>query len=260
MCTRSNCSASTVLDDGKEGPVPLWPWTHTLAVHDLIQQPSLPSSVELPVEILPHLLLGDVRSARRVEHLKSLGVTHVLNVAGRQTANVDIDYVKLGMEHVSIDAEDREGYPMLPLHLSSARAFIQEALEAGGRCLVHCRGGVNRSGVVVAAELMLREQIPVLEAVNRCKEVRGLPYLSNRSFQYQLVKLAEQEHLLGPRPAGCKDGPSSPAPPAPPPRAAPPPTARRYIATATSPIHCPSHSRRSSLTREQVNRKLSFEV
>mmetsp|Transcript_57881 Transcript_57881/g.102689 ORF Transcript_57881/g.102689 Transcript_57881/m.102689 type:complete len:234 (+) Transcript_57881:85-786(+) len=233
MCTRSNCSASTVLDDGKEEPVPLWPWTHTLAVHDLIQQPSLPSSVELPVEILPHLLLGDVRSARRVEHLKSLGVTHVLNVAG---------------------------YPMLPLHLSSARAFIQEALEAGGCCLVHCRGGVNRSGVVVAAELMLREQIPVLEAVNRCKEVRGLPYLSNRSFQYQLVKLAEQEHLLGPRPAGCKDGPSSPAPPAPPPRAAPPPTARRYIATATSPIHCPSHSRRSSLTREQVNRKLSFEV
>lgn len=213
-------------------PVPVWPWTHALAVHDQTHLPS-PRLAELPVEILPHLFLGDVISARRIERLKELGVTHVLNVAGKTAANVDINYAEHGIEHFDIEADDEEGYQMLPLHLDSARAFIKHSIEAGGSCLVHCRAGVNRSGVLVAADLMLREQIPVLEAVKRCREVRGLPFLNNRGFQHQLVKLAEEHHLLGPRPAQFENRLGY-TPPPPPPRA----TAKRQkqpIATATSP-------------------------
>jgi len=212
-----------------------WPWTHTLALHDEMQWPFV-LPVELPVEILPHLFLGDVHSARRIERLKELGITHVLNVAGENTANADINYAEHAIEHLDLEAEDEEGYQMLPLHLASARAFIKQAVKANGRCLVHCRGGVNRSGVLVAAEVMLHEQIPVLEAVRRCREVRGLPYLNNRSFQHQLVKLAQRHSLLGPRPPGFEERCGTPPPP--PPKAPPKTTKRttRSVVAGTSSI------------------------
>ena len=41
---------------------------------------------DLPVEILPHLLLGDKRSASCLSTLQAFGVTHILNVAGRYGA------------------------------------------------------------------------------------------------------------------------------------------------------------------------------
>jgi len=237
-----------------------WPWTHTLALHDEMQLPFV-LPVELPVEILPHLFLGDVHSARRIEKLKELGITHVLNVAGEKTANADISYAEHAIEHLDFEAEDEEGYQMLPLHLASARAFIQEAVKANGRCLVHCRGGVNRSGVLVAAEVMLHEQIPVLEAVRRCREVRGLPYLNNRSFQHQLVKLAQRHSLLGPRPAGFEERCGlSPAPPPPPPRA-PPKTTKRTTHSAVagiSSIDLLLNQLSPSGTKEEVNKKLEF--
>lgn len=237
VCSKRS-TAALCAPCSEEAPAPVWPWTHALAVHDQIQLPS-PPLVELPVEILPHVFLGDVNSARCLERLKELGITHVLNVAGKATANVDINYLEHGIEHFDIEADDEEGYPMLPWHLESARAFIQRSVKAGGSCLVHCRAGVNRSGVLVAAELMLRERIPVLEAVKRCREVRGLPFLNNRSFQHQLVKLAEQHHLLGPRPAQFDDRLGC-TPPPPPPRA----TVKRqkhHIAAASSPTFSLQH-------------------
>merc|ERR1712178_449691 len=41
---------------------------------------------------------------------------------------------------------------LLPMHID----FIDKALAEGGKCLVHCRMGVNRSASVVLAYLMAR--------------------------------------------------------------------------------------------------------
>ena len=68
-------------------------------------------------------------------------------------------------------------------------------------CLIHCHAGINRSGVLATAHLMLAERLPVLEAVARVKEVRG-NVLCNHSFQSQLVQLARDNGLLGPQPEG----------------------------------------------------------
>lgn len=185
-----------------------WPWIHALQAQAKAVKGGV--AVDLPVEILPHLLLGDKRAARDVERLKDLAVTHVLNVAGEVGANADIDYASRGIRHENLHAEDEEGYPMLAKHLQRARAFIAQARKAGGRCLVHCVAGINRSGVLCAAEVLLGEQVPVLEAVRRCRRARGSNYLSNRTFQIELVLLAAAHGLLGPRPRGFPDEPPEP--------------------------------------------------
>merc|ERR1712228_345082 len=100
-----------------------WPWVH--ALRDQAKTP-VTQPVSLPVEILPHLLLGDKVSARNIGLLLAMGVTHVLNVAGREADNKDIDYAACHIGHLNLDGEDEEGYPMLEAHFADAHAFIDK--------------------------------------------------------------------------------------------------------------------------------------
>ena len=173
------------------------PWL-AAARHILDEPPG--RAFDLPVEILPYLLLGDKRSAGDPHALEAFGVTHVLNVAGR--------YGKTELAssccYLEIAADDEEGYPLLKRHFVEASAFMNRARVEGGRCLVHCQAGVNRSACLAVAELMLSQQLPVLDALRRAKQARGV-LLSNHSFQAQLIELAHANNLLGSRPA---DAPS----------------------------------------------------
>lgn len=156
----------------------------------------------LPVTILPDLLLGDALCARDVSHLVTIGVTHVLNVAGQKARGPVRAYDEVGIASETIEASDISGYEMLPKHLDAARAFFATARASGGRCLVHCAQGFNRSGALAAAEFMLHTRTDVLSAVAHCRLQRGNQFLSNRSFQAQLIVLARGERLLGSEPPG----------------------------------------------------------
>ncbi len=183
----------------------LQPWVHAVRiVCDKIDV----KPRDLPVEILPHLLLGDKRSCSLIE---AFGITHVLNVAGKAARTPESS--KLGERYKELNGHDEEGYDMLA-HQPEASAFIRAAHAANGRCLIHCQAGINRSGALACAELMLHERLPVLEAVNRCKAARGT-ILTNHSFGEQLVRLAKQTDLLGPEPTLP---PGATAPPKKPPR------------------------------------------
>jgi len=88
---------------------------------------------------------------------------------------------------------------MLEKHLEESRAFIAEAKASGGKCCVHCAAGINRSGVIVAAEKMLADRMNVLEVVAHIRRQRGNMYLLNETFQDELVSVARREGLLGPK-------------------------------------------------------------
>ena len=103
--------------------------------------------------------------------------------------------------YLQINADDEEDYPILPRHFSEASAFIRCARDGGGRCLIHCQAGINRSGCLAVAALMSTQQVPLLEAVHRVKEKRGV-LLTNTGFQAQLVAFARRNGLLGAPPAG----------------------------------------------------------
>lgn len=55
-----------------------------------------------------------------------------------------------GITHMRIPVEDVD-YADLLIYLPRACAFIEEALQYGGRVLVHCVQGLSRSAAVVAA-------------------------------------------------------------------------------------------------------------
>ena len=174
------------------------PWI--AGVRNIVEDANPRKQIDLPVQILDHLLLGDKRCAGDLPTLEAFGVTHVLNVAGRH-GSTDAGASLASGHYLQIQADDEEGYPILERHLVEARAFIQRARESGGRCLIHCQAGINRSGCLAVAELMLDQKISVLEAVERGRRARGV-ILSNHSFQAQLVALARTHDLLGPRPEG----------------------------------------------------------
>ena len=47
--------------------------------------------------------------------------------------------------------------------------------------VVHCHAGINRSGVIAAALMMLRTNSSVLETVAHCRRQRGNAFLWNRT-------------------------------------------------------------------------------
>mmetsp|Transcript_16994 Transcript_16994/g.53054 ORF Transcript_16994/g.53054 Transcript_16994/m.53054 type:complete len:257 (+) Transcript_16994:82-852(+) len=177
---------------------------------------------QLPVEILPEVWLANARAAHDVELLKACRITHVLNAAGFSGRAADASaYKRAGMAVMELAGRDEEGFPMLRRYLHRARRFIDAARRADGRVVVHCVAGLNRSGLLVAAEYMLQTRSTVLDTVAHCRYRRGNLCLCNRSFQAQLVALARVEGLLGPPPGhpnsrvGAKPPPPDGRPPSP---------------------------------------------
>lgn len=155
---------------------------------------------QMPVEILPYLYLSNARCAHDIEVLKARRITHVLNTAGVNGRAVSGLYKRAGILVCEFDGRDVEGFPILRRYLHRARRFIQLAKQAQGKVVVHCVAGLNRSGIIVAAEYMLATRSNVLDTVAHCRRQRGDMCLCNRSFQAQLVALARAEGLLGPAP------------------------------------------------------------
>jgi atypical dual specificity phosphatase len=80
-------------------------------------------------------------------------------------------------------------------HFDQARQFIDRAKYTRGRCLVHCAMGINRSGAICTAYILLDQQLKLLDVVRLMKQRRGT-VLWNRGFQRMLVRFARQRGLL----------------------------------------------------------------
>mmetsp|Transcript_33243 Transcript_33243/g.54909 ORF Transcript_33243/g.54909 Transcript_33243/m.54909 type:complete len:187 (+) Transcript_33243:1-561(+) len=174
----------------------LGPWQHAVAT--IARSWCDTEALQLPCQIMPWLLLSDAHTAGEAEVLREHGVTHVLNAAGPSEGRMLVAK-GIGAKYKQLGAQDRADYPILVLHWREAWDFLEEARQQGGRVLMHCQAGINRSGCLAAAALMMHERIPVVDAVQRCKAARGTVLL-NTGFQQALVRLAESENLLGPKP------------------------------------------------------------
>ena len=106
------------------------------------------------------------------------------------------DPVQSGVtSYMEIDADDIPGYPILMLHYGQARRFFDEAREAGGRALVHCELGVNRSATLAVAYLVDSERVTLTQAVRQVRIDRP-NVLRNDGFRRQLVRFAAERRLL----------------------------------------------------------------
>ncbi len=116
--------------------------------------------------ILPFLYLGDYRAVRRPDRLRERGVTHILNV--RESCRFDLEQ-EFRLLHRPL-ADD--GGSSLPEAFAPCIAFINEARDSGGACLVHCHAGVNRSASIVLGYLVAEHGMTLRDAFSLVATIR----------------------------------------------------------------------------------------
>lgn len=184
------------------------PWAWINAVNDILSTGPFEES-DLPAQVLPWLFISDLGGLCNKMKLMELGVTHVLTT-NKMYSNEELEKLKkslarVGVNHLAVSGEDYPGYDLIGNHWDECRAFLERTRnDKGKKVVVHCAAGQNRSGLIVAAALVVIERMLLLDAVNLLKEKRGI-VLTNRSFQQQLCILAEREGLLGDKPEGYKN-------------------------------------------------------
>lgn len=157
-----------------------------------------------PAQVLDHLYCGSKMDADNLSLLRRLHITHVLNCAAGIDHNpncVESPYKdgESGVrDYMELDALDNPSYPIIRAHYRRAKTFIDGARESGGRALVHCELGVNRSATLCVAYSMELEQMSLLRAVRQLQIDRP-NILCNEGFRRQLVEFAREMNLLHPR-------------------------------------------------------------
>lgn len=157
-----------------------------------------------PAQVLDHLYCGSRMDAHDRSLLRRLRITHVLNCAagaGHDPNCVESPYKddRSGvLRYMELDALDYPGYPIIRTHYRCAKTFIDEAKDSGGRALVHCELGVNRSAALCIAYSMEAEQMSLLRAVRQLQIDRP-NILCNEGFRRQLIDFAKERNLLHPR-------------------------------------------------------------
>ncbi|KAL8279330.1 hypothetical protein RQP46_008367 [Phenoliferia psychrophenolica] len=109
-------------------------------------------------EILPGLFVGPFQPSWKIDLLQSLGITHICCIYESREQHLfkprfpeQIAYLILEMR----DADDQNLIRIFP----QTQAFIDNALAAGGKVLVHCGDGISRSPAVVTAYVMCKTNL-----------------------------------------------------------------------------------------------------
>ena len=152
-----------------------------------------------PTQLSTHVFIGNQRNADDLGLLRRLGITHVVNCCGNRKLSLHLNpYPRISgiFRYIAFAAEDHSDYSILQ-HLPEVVEFLDHCKRQGGRALVHCNLGINRSGAICAAYLMLDEKVPLLRICELLKKKRSV-VLGNKGFRRQLVKFARAHGLLDP--------------------------------------------------------------
>jgi hypothetical protein len=117
-----------------------------------------PSDLDQISEILPYLCIGSYGAAEREEYLKTLQVTHTLCLLDEMPNAI------------------------------SPRPFIESARDAGGRLLIFCASGINRSPALAAAYLQVALHYPMDSALAVIAKSRPIVSIHERYLK-QLAAL-----------------------------------------------------------------------
>ncbi|XP_038070795.1 dual specificity protein phosphatase 4-like [Patiria miniata] len=136
-----------------------------------------------PVQILPHLYLGNAFHAARRDLLEAHAITAVLNVS-RCVPNYFLAEGAITYKSIPVD-DDNEAD--LLSWFPEAIDFIDAVKLSGGSVLIHCRAGISRSATVCLAYLMKVQAMRLEEAFEFVRSLRKV-ISPNFSFMLQLLK------------------------------------------------------------------------
>jgi len=140
-----------------------------------------PRDLDRVSEVLPYLYIGSYGAAEDLSYLEAQGITHVVCLLEEYPESVS------SRPHLCLPMSD-SGESDLRQLLTDAIPFIESAREAGGRVLIFCALGVNRSPTLVAGYLRVVLGCSVGEALNRITASR--PFVSlHEKYLSQLEQL-----------------------------------------------------------------------
>ena len=128
-----------------------------------------PDELDRISEVLPYLYVGSYAAAENAEYLKEQNITHLVCLLDR------FPKATASLPHLCIPMSDY-GESEIRQVLTDVMPFIEAAKEAGGRVLIFCAIGVNRSPAVVAGYLRAQLGYTAGEALNRIRSSR--PFVS----------------------------------------------------------------------------------
>ena len=144
-------------------------------------------------KILDHLFLSSESFATGDnDRLHQYGITHVINCAQGYIHTDQGFYGKI--KFLGFHGEDDEDYDIMQ-HFDDVYNFIEDARRSGGKALIHCIMGINRSGALCTAYCMVYKNLGVISAAMLVKKQRKT-ILTNENFQRQLVTFARKRGLL----------------------------------------------------------------
>ncbi|XP_044726736.1 dual specificity protein phosphatase Mpk3 isoform X2 [Chrysoperla carnea] len=117
---------------------------------------------DFPVEIVPHLYLGNAANSEDSQALARHSIQYVLNV----TPDLPNVFEDMGnIKYMQIPIADHWSQN-LASHFPSAIEFIEEARSHNKGILVHCLAGVSRSVTITVAYLMYKCSLNLNDAFN----------------------------------------------------------------------------------------------
>lgn len=100
-------------------------------------------------QIIPNLFLGSFKDAKRLDVLKSHGVTHIINISDFDSSDkAEAEFKILRIRIPDIETE------RINVHFETTYKFIEDAFNDNGVVFVHCTMGISRSVSIVVAYLM----------------------------------------------------------------------------------------------------------
>ena len=158
-----------------------------------------PGDLDRISEVLPYLFLGSYGAAENAARLEDRQITHVICVLEEYPDTV------ASLPHLCVPMSDH-GDTDLRQVVAVAVPFIEKARAAGGRVLVFCALGVNRSPTLVAAYLRMTLRCSTAGALSRITAAR--PFVS--IHQKYLAQLEELEVSPAEEPVPGVDRPRGP--------------------------------------------------
>ena len=146
-------------------------------------------------KVLDFLYLGNEIEAAK-ESVKENNFTHIINCAALD-CQTGCRYYGDGVKYLEFEADDieeSEEYDILQ-HFQETFDAIEDARTSGGKVLLHCIMGINRSGALATAYVMVHKNMDVISAAKVVKAARGC-LMTNESFQKQIIAFARERNLL----------------------------------------------------------------
>jgi len=139
------------------------------------------------------LILGDLSCVKKF-YLEAYRITHVLSVIAPITSGTYTSIRELKIDHKMIELYDMETESLLP-NLKTSCEYIENALNTGGKVLVHCAAGVSRSASVMIAYMMWKEKSSFEIALRKVERCRGVIF-PNQGFRIQLKLFELMDYSL----------------------------------------------------------------